>query len=158
MRKEFAIQLHKEMKTNKNIIVLVGDVGYGMFDKIKEDFPDRFFNTGAAEQTMIDIAIGIALSGKIPVVYTITPFLLFRGFDGIRNYINHESIPVKLIGSGRDNDYSNNGFSHSAEDDYIIENNFKNIICQKPETKDEIKYIINTLLTNGKPVYLNLRR
>jgi transketolase len=158
MRREFAIHLHEHMKQNNNIFVLVGDVGYGMFDKIKNDYPDNFFNCGAAEQSMVDIAVGLAMNGKISVVYTITPFLLFRAFEGIRNYINYESIPVKLIGSGRNKDYIHDGFSHWAEDDHIIEDNFKNIKVLKPSDKNEIKQIVNTLLTINKPFYLNLSR
>jgi transketolase len=158
MRREFAKHLYTEMHQNENIFVLVGDVGYGMFDNIRDSYPERFFNCGAAEQSMIDIAIGLVMNNKIPIVYTITPFLLFRAFEGIRNYINHESIPVKLIGSGRGNDYEHDGFSHDASDDYIIENNFKNIKVLKPEDKNEIKYLINTLLAINKPFYLNLKR
>ena len=50
MRKEFASMLHSEMSKNENIILLTGDLGYGLWDKIKIDYPDRFYNTLSAEQ------------------------------------------------------------------------------------------------------------
>lgn len=137
----------------------MGDLGYGMFDEIRERFSNRAINTGAAEQAMVDIGIGLALENKIPICYSITPFLLYRPFESIRTYINHEKIPVKLVGGGRDKDYLHDGISHWSEDDREIMVNFKNIQSYWPETKEEItaKYV-EELLTNEKPVYLNLTR
>jgi transketolase len=158
MRRTFATELHKNMKTNSNIIVIVADLGYGMFDQIKNDFPDRFYNVGAAEQSMLDMAVGMALNGKIPVCYSITPFLLYRGFETIRNYINHESIPVKLVGSGRGKDYSHDGISHWALEDKEIMKNFKNIMISYPSRKENIAETLYLLLKYEAPVYLNLER
>jgi transketolase len=142
-----------------DIYLLMGDLGYGMFDEIRERFSNRAINTGAAEQAMVDIGIGLALENKIPICYSITPFLLYRPFESIRTYINHEKIPVKLVGGGRDKDYLHDGISHWSEDDREIMVNFKNIQSYWPETKEEItaKYV-EELLTNEKPVYLNLKR
>ncbi len=158
MRATFAKELYNHMKTDSNIIVITGDLGYKMFDALRNDFPAQFINTGAAEQAMMGIAVGLAMEGKIPVVYSITPFLLFRPFETIRNYINHEKIPVKLIGSGRDRDYSHDGFSHWAEDDWIIGEAFNNIECNWPLSKEHIPMIVDEMLYNNKPCYLNLKR
>jgi transketolase len=76
MRKEFAPLLHSEMSLNENIILLTGDLGYGLWDRIKIDYPDRFFNTLSSEQLMMGMASGLAMDGKIPIVYSIT-LLLF---------------------------------------------------------------------------------
>ncbi|MCL5438466.1 MAG: transketolase, partial [Patescibacteria group bacterium] len=62
MRACFADCVYKRMEKNKNIYVVVNDLGYKMWDKIREDFPDRFINVGAAEQTLIGVGIGLALS------------------------------------------------------------------------------------------------
>jgi len=96
MRGWFAYELYKQMARDERIWLVVGDLGYKAFDYIKRDFPDRFLNCGAAEQAMMGIATGLALNGKIPFVYSITAFLLYRPFETIRNYVNHEKIPVKL--------------------------------------------------------------
>jgi transketolase len=157
MRRKFALELHKHMLTNPKIVVIVADLGYGMFDKIKEDFPDRFYNVGAAEQAAMGICVGLALEGKIPILYTITPFLLYRAFETIRNYINHENIPVKLVGSGRDKDYENDGFSHWATEDEDIMRIFKNISTIYA-TSNDIEMVTELMLTKNKPFYLNLRR
>ena len=98
MRKQFAEQLHTLMSLDENIVLLTGDLGYGLWDRIKIDYPDRFFNTLSAEQLMMGTAVGMAMEGKIPIVYSITPFAIYRPFELIRNYLSHEQIPVKIIG------------------------------------------------------------
>lgn len=158
MRAIFASEIYKRMFKNDKIWVLVNDLGYKMWDKVKQDFPNRFINVGAAEQTLIGVGVGLALSGKIPIVYSITSFLLYRPFETIRNYVNHEKIAVKLIGAGRDKDYLHDGISHWAKEDKKIMNIFKNIHTRWPETLDEIPDIINKMIKSNKPWYINLRR
>lgn len=158
MRKTFFVELHKRMGENRDIVALTGDLGYIGFDKIRNDFPDRFINCGASEQAMMGMAVGLALSGKIPVVYSITTFLLYRPFETIRNYINQEKIPVILIGSGRDKDYLHDGFSHWSEEDREVMRIFKNIQSYWPQTKEEIPQLLADVLSSGKPFYINLKR
>jgi transketolase len=156
MRKEFASLLHSAMSENENIILLTGDLGYGLWDKIKIDYPDRFYNTLSAEQLMLGTAVGMAMEGKIPVVYSITPFAIYRPFELIRNYLDHESIPVKIVGGGRDKEYGYLGFSHWAEEDIDILSNFKNLSLFKPK-EFNIK-IFNNFMFNNQPSYLNLSK
>lgn len=158
MRKYFAEILHKHMQSNKNIWIITGDLGYKMWDQIRRDFPERFINVGAAEQAMVGIAVGLALEGKIPVVYSISTFLLYRPFETIRNYIDYEQIPVKLVGSGRDRDYAHDGISHWALEDRQIMKIFKNIKSYWPKNINEIPNLIKEMLETSKPYYLNLRR
>jgi transketolase len=158
MRALFAEVLHKEMKNNKNIYVLTSDLGYGMWDKIRKDFPERFINTGASEQSLIGISVGLSLSGKIPIAYSITSFLLFRPFETIRNYIDYEKIPVKLIGSGRNKDYIKDGISHWSEEDKKVMKIFKNINSYWPKKNSEIPKLINKMLKSDQPFYINLKR
>src|SRR6266567_8343022 len=127
IRAHFADCIYKEMQINNAIYVVVNDLGYRMWDRIRKDFPERFINVGAAEQTLIGVGIGLALSGKIPIVYSITTFLLYRPFETIRNYLHYEKIPVKLIGAGRGRDYIHDGISHWAEEDKEVMNLLGNI-------------------------------
>ena len=158
MKGWFAYELYKQMEKNKKIRVIVGDLGYKMFDYIKRDFPKRFINVGASEQAMIGISIGLALEGKIPITYSITPFVLYRPFETVRNYIDYEHIPVKLIGGGRDRDYLDHGFCHWAEEDKKIMKIFKNIHAKWPKTIEEIPNLVADMIKSNKPWYVNLRR
>jgi transketolase len=144
---------------DKKIYLLLGDLGYGVFDKHRKKYPDRVINCGASEQAMMDIAVGLAYEGKIPVVYSITPFLLYRPFETIRTYIDNENLPVKLIGSGRDKDYKHDGISHWSEDDRSFMYEFLNIHCYWPERKETInEQFLRKILYNAQPVYVNLKR
>lgn len=161
MRGFFAHAIYLAMKKNNKIYVLTGDLGYGMWDRVRDEFPDRFINCGAAEQAMVDIAIGLALEGKIPVVYSITTFLLYRPFESIRNYINHEKINIKLIGSGRYSphpDYFEDGFSHWAPEDRSIMRVLRNIKAYWPKNKENIPDLVKDMLKDKTPWYLNLAK
>lgn len=158
MKGWFAYELYKQMAKNKNVWVVVGDLGYKMFDYIRRDFPERFINTGASEQAMMGISIGLALNGKIPIVYSITPFLLYRPFETIRNYINYEQIPVKLIGAGRNKDYLDHGFCHWASEDKEIMRSFRHINSKWPKKIEEIPNLVEKMIKNDEPWYINLKR
>lgn len=157
MRREFFIKLYNSMQDNPNVIAITADLGYGGFDNIMNNLPKQFINCGAAEQTMLDTAVGLAQAGKIPICYTITPFY-YRAYETIRTYINHESIPIIMIGSGRNDDYKHDGFSHYAGDDRLLFSPFKNITCFWPDTVEEMERRVDEMLETKRPYYLNLKR
>ncbi len=158
MRQTFFIELEKIMTRNKNVYAVTGDLGFPFFDTIKRRFPNRYFNVGAAEQAGMDMCVGLALSGKIPVFYSITPFALLRPFETIRTYINHERVPVKIFGSGNAMDYSLDGFSTCIPDLRDIMTPLKNIRLYTPRTKNEIPSLLSTVLTNNKPTLVIIPR
>lgn len=147
------MDLYDLMLMEPRIVLLTADLGFGLFDEIRNEMPDRFFNVGAAEQVMMDMAVGFVMSNKIPVVYSITPFLIFRAMETIRTYIDHECLPVIMVGSGRGKDYNNEGFSHDASDHEILKQ-FKNIDFIVPDDD----YVLSAIIYSRKPVYLNLKR
>jgi transketolase len=158
MRKTFAKELYKIMKRNKKIYFLVGDLGAGIFDEIKKNFSHRFINCGAAEQSMVGIAVGLSLNGFIPIVYSITPFLIFRPYEFLRVLVSYDKTNVKLIGSGRNEDYSDHNFTHMSKEDKMIMHSLKNIRSFYPKTKEEIPNLLKTIIKYKGPCYINLKR
>lgn len=158
MRKTLAESLYKHMIKNENIWLVTGDLGFGLFDKIKKNIKNRFINVGAAEQAMMGVAVGMSQEGKIPFVYSIAPFLLYRPFETIRNYVNHERANVKMIGSGRNIDYAHDGFSHWAEEDEEVMKLFPNIQSVWPTTVEEIPNLVEEMINTNGPYYVNLTR
>lgn len=158
MRQDFFKYVCYVMESHPEIYIVCGDLGFGILDPIKDKYPDRFINTGASEQLMMDIAVGLAYSGRIPICYTITPFFL-RGFETIRTYINHEKLKVIMTGSGRDEDYTvHDGYSHDAKDIQKIFNTQENILQYYPDTLDEATNSFNNALTYNGPVFISLKR
>jgi transketolase len=146
------------MELNPNIYLITGDLGYGLWDNIRDTYPNRFFNVGSSEMAMMGMAIGLAMEGKIPFVYSITPFAIYRPFEMIRNYINHENIPVKILGGGRDDEYGYLGFSHWASEDIAALNVFENLIKFKPHTQEELENAFRFAINENKPTYINLKK
>ena len=158
MKRDFFDYLFQWMSKNKDIYAIFIDLGWPRYDEFKEAFGDRAINTGAAEQTALDIAVGLAYEGKIPFVYTITPFF-WRAAETIRLYINHDILNVKLIGAGRDSDYSkDHGFSHDAKDIKKLFRIFRNILDLYPETTEEMKLNVAEMIKTKRPYFLNLKR
>lgn len=158
MRKTFGSLVAKYLSKDENIWLLTGDLGFGVLDEARETCPERVYNVGAAEQLMVGAAVGLSHNNKIPICYSITPFVIFRPFEFIRNYLDHEHAPVKLVGTGREKDYGHLGFSHWAVDDEKALSIFPNISIYKPETNEDLIYCFEDFLYNDNPSYLNLRR
>jgi len=153
----FAGQLYEEMKKDKDIIVLVGDLGYGMFDKIRDEFPNRFINCGASEQAMVGIAVGLAQEGKKPFVYTITSFFL-RAAETISLYLANEQCPVVLVGGGRDDDYKDDGVSHYGYEAQRFIKGLGVIATLYPASLKEAKETVTEALEDNGPVFISLKR
>jgi transketolase len=157
VRKRFTQLLYDEMTLDDRIVLVVGDLGWKHFDQLRLTYPDRFINVGAAEQLMVGASVGMALQGKIPVAYSMTPFTIYRPFEFIRNYLERDEIPVKLVGAGRDKDYDWLGWSHWAHDDKIHLSGFENIEKTWP-TVDNLDEEFKEFIYSPKPYYMNLSR
>jgi transketolase len=152
----FAGALHAAMKEDESIYLLTGDLGYKMFDKIALDYPNRFINCGASEQAMLGIAVGMAQEGKKPFVYTITSFFL-RAAETISLYLGHENAPVRLVGSGRDNDYAHDGYSHDATCSQKFIRSM-GLMEYYPEEKEQIPEMLKRMVEKEEASFISLRR
>jgi hypothetical protein len=99
MRRTFVKYLESKIEQDPSILLITADLGYGLFDNIKEKYPNNFINCGASEQLMIGLCVGAAYEGKKPIAYSITPFLLYRPFELLRNYVNKEKLNIKFFGA-----------------------------------------------------------
>jgi len=121
---------------DKNVLLLVGDIGYRIFDEFREKFPKRFINMGLCEQSMIGVASGMALEGLKPWVYTITPFLIERPFEQIKLDIDQQKANVKLVGYA---DYPKQGPTHAELDGKSLMRLLKNTISYFPKDAEETR-------------------
>ncbi|HTY35336.1 transketolase family protein [Mycobacterium sp.] len=117
MRNEFVNTLAELAQRDPRIVLLTGDLGYGVLESFGEQFPDRFYNVGVAEQNMVGVATGLAESGMIPFVYSIATFASMRPYEFIRNGPILHQLPVRIIGVGGGFEYGNNGATHYALED-----------------------------------------
>ena len=96
MRRTFGKIISELADEDDKIYVLVGDIGYRVFDEFREKHPDRFINMGICEQSIIGVSAGMALEGLKPWVYTITPFLIERPFEQVKLDIDQQNVNVKF--------------------------------------------------------------
>ena len=96
MRRVFGKVINELAFKDKKIVLIVGDIGYGIFDDFRKNHPDKFFNFGICEQSLIGAAAGMSLEGLKPWVYTITPFLIERPFEQIKLDINQQKANIQV--------------------------------------------------------------
>ncbi|MDP8266378.1 MAG: transketolase [Candidatus Aceula meridiana] len=116
-RKAIGRELLAWARKDSRIVLLVCDMGFGVVDDFKKEFPERIFNFGMMEQATVGIASGMAASGLIPVVYSIVNFLAFRALEQIRNDVVNQNLNVKFIATGVDNYFRFLGISHCCGKD-----------------------------------------
>ena len=154
MRRIFGKVINEIAKKDKKIILIVGDIGYGIFDDFRKNHPNRFFNLGICEQSIIGFASGIALQGLKPWVYTITPFLIERPFEQIKLDIDQQKSNVKLVGFA---DYPNLGPSHSELNAKKTMKVFKNIKIFFPKNSEQTKKLILKCHKIKGPTFVSLK-
>jgi len=146
------------MARDQRIHFLCADIGFSFVDPIQTDYLHRYHNMGVAEFVMVGAAIGLAQEGRIPVCYTITPFEIFRPFELLRTYVNHEGPSIRLVGAGRDMDYKTEGISHHAHDVRGFLNLLPNIRQFWPENDEQVVASVNDFLFHPGPTFLSLRK
>jgi transketolase len=156
MRTAIIDEIYKIMKENKKAYFLIGDLGYHFTEEIEKDFPDRFLNIGVAEQNMIGIASGLALTGKKVYISTIIPFLIMRCFEQIRNDICYHNLDITLLGSGAGLTYGILSSTHFALEDIALMRSLPNMNIFAPADGTEAKLGIQELKNLNKPLYIRM--
>lgn len=156
MRQRFGEYLYKQMLTDDKIFVVTADLGFGLWNRIRDVFPERFINYGAAEMGALAFCVGLSYQGYKPVFYSIAPFAMWRPAEIIRNYLNHEQAKVLIALSGRDKDYEHDGFSHNATDIPGLTELFPNVEYFEP-VEEDVEAFTQTALDN-LPAIISLSR
>ncbi len=154
MRRKFGKIINELAKKDKKIVLLVGDIGYGIFDDFRKNHKERFFNLGICEQSIIGTAAGMALEGLKPWVYTITPFLIERPFEQIKLDIDQQKVNVNLVGFA---DYPTLGPTHSELDAKKLMSLCKNIESFFPKDSLETEKFVLKSYKNKGPNFISLK-
>ncbi len=154
MRICFGKEIRNLANKDKNIYLIVGDIGYRVFDDFRSEFPDRFLNLGICEQSIIGVAAGLALEGLKPWVYTITPFLIERPFEQIKLDIDQQKANVKLVGYA---DYPTLGPTHKEINAKKMMGLFKNIKSFYPKNEREVIKTTKHCYKSIGPCFISLK-
>lgn len=158
MRDSFIEELTKIAKEDKNVILLTGDLGFGVLNDFAKELPDQFINIGVAEQNMTGIAVGMALEGKIVFTYSICNFPTLRCLEQIRNDACYHQANVKIIAIGGGFCYGSLGISHHATEDLSIMRALPNITVVAPGDTVEAAAATRAVYKMPGTCYLRLGR
>jgi transketolase len=156
MRDAFVEALLKEAKEDKNIILITGDLGFGVLDKFQRELPNQFINSGVNEQAMMGMAAGIASTGKRVFVYSIGNFPTLRCLEQIRNDICLMNNPVVVVSVGAGYAYGPQGYTHHALEDIAVMRALPNMEIVIPGDPIEASSVTSFLSKSQAPSYLRL--
>lgn len=156
MRNTAVKELTRLAKKDKNLMLLTGDLGYGVFENFEKKFPKQFLNVGVAEQNMAMIAAGLSLEGKKVFIYSIGNFPTLRALEQIRNDICYHNLNVTIISMGAGFSYGQLGMSHHATEDLSIMRALPNMTIVSPSTVEDVTYGVRALYALKSPSYIRL--
>lgn len=156
MRNAFADELTKLGNTDPRVVMLSGDIGNKLFDKFRAAHPDRFLNCGVAEQNMMGVASGMAMSGLRPFAYTITPFVTTRCLEQIRTDACYHNVPVTVVSVGAGLAYAGLGPTHHACEDISFLRSIPNMTVICPADAFEVRAAMRAVLQQDGPAYIRM--
>lgn len=156
MRNTFVTELYNQAKVDERIVLLTGDLGYGVVDRFAKELPGQFLNFGINEQTMMSAAAGLAHSGLKPVVYSIGNFPTFRCLEQIRNDVCYMDLDVTIVAVGAGLAYGTAGYSHHLVEDLSAMTSLPNIKVFSPADVLETEIIAKEIFSESGPKYVRL--
>ena len=156
MRNAIISSLLKVAKQDKDVLLISGDIGYGVIDEFAQSLPDQFLNLGITEQSIASFAAGLARKNLKPYIYSINNFVTFRCLEQIRNDICYMGLPVTIIGVGAGLGYGNLGYSHFAIEDIAIMRSLPGLDVYSPAAELEATQSLFSIYEKEKPAYIRV--
>ncbi len=158
MRNIFADEICRQMREQENIVFLTAECGFGVVEPIERGFPERYYNTGIAEQSLVGTAAGLCLRGLKPVAYTMAMFLTMRAYEQIRVDVAYQNLPVLLAGVIPGLGYGNSGPTHHVIEDAAIMRVLPNMTVVYPSCEADVRAAARQGLAMSGPCYIGLGR
>ena len=143
----------------ENMIVITADVDTSSrVGGFKEAFPERCYNTGIAEQSLMSVAAGMAHEGLKPMAFAFAPFATMRCYEQIRTDICYSNLPVVIVGNGAGYSNGESGPTHCGLEDSAIMVACNNMTVIEPGDPAQIVKVLGAAMELGSPVYVRLGR
>lgn len=146
-------------RVNKDVVVLDADLsGSTKTAVFKKEYPERFFNVGIAEQSLMGTAAGLAAAGKIPFASTFAMFATGRAFEIVRNSICYPKLNVKIAATHAGLTVGEDGATHQSVEDISLMRSIPNMVVLNPADGVETRQCILKAAEYNGPVYIRLGR
>ena len=156
MRRIFPKTIEQLMTKNKKIFCLLGDIGIFSFRNIFKKFANRILNMSTMEQTMLGFGAGLSKAGYIPIIHTITPFLVLRALEQIKVDFVYNKLSCNIVSVGGSNDYAKLGTTHHCFEDISILSNYDDINLFLPSNPQEFDYLFKKNYKNNSVNYFRM--
>ncbi len=157
-RDAFFTKVYEMMKDDSDIVIVVADQGAPVFDKVRRDFPHRFFNVGIAEQQAILLGSGMAKEGKKVFVYAISTFMIMRCYEQIRISQGVMKLPITIVGVGSGFSYDDSGPTHHMLEDISIMRVLPHMVIHGVSDNIMARKVAEQSVNMSSPNYVRLDR
>jgi transketolase len=142
------------MDDDPRVAVVLAEISTDQFARALRSHPERAVNVGIMEQTMVGVAAGFAMEGFIPIVHTITPFLVERPLEQIKLDFGYQGLQGTFVSVGGSYDYTAEGFTHHSPADVQVMLTVPGMEVLSPGTPDELDRLFRATYADGHPTYL----
>lgn len=156
MRDAFIAELMDLAEKDPSVMLITGDLGFGVLNSYIERFPHQFLNAGVAEQNMTGLAAGLALEGHKVYTYSIGNFTTLRCLEQLRNDVCYHDADVTAVAVGGGFSYGQLGMSHFATEDLAILRALPNMMVVAPSDPWETRVLTRQMAAAPGPKYLRL--
>ena len=158
MRDAFVRALLQDMEADDRVLLITGDLGFGVLQPVWDRYPDRILNAGIAEQGMVGMAAGLASTGRTVLVYSIGNFPTLRPLEQIRNDCAYPGANVKIVCVGGGFVYGSLGMSHHTTEDLAVMRALPGVTCFAPGDPAEAEAATHAVIRTKGTCYLRLGR
>jgi len=156
MRRQFRDTITDLASRDPDIILIFGDISVYLFNDFREKYPDRFYNVGICENTLISVGAGLSAQGFFPFVHTIAPFITERSFEQIKLDMCYNRFGGNIVSCGASFDYAWDGATHHAYTDLAILRLLPEMEVLQPGSRKELDILLRSQYRNGKATYFRL--
>ncbi|MBI5366804.1 MAG: hypothetical protein HZA54_07185 [Planctomycetes bacterium] len=142
--------------TDERLVLLFGDISVYLFREFTARYPERFFNAGICENTLVSMAAGMASQGLFPIVHTIAPFVTERSYEQIKDDVCYNGFGINIVTCGASFDYAWDGATHHCYTDLEILRLLPGMEVMQPGSKKEFCALLRSQYANGLPSYYRI--
>lgn len=156
VRQQFADTMLELGQQDEKLVVMVGDISHGILQPFAKACPNRYYNTGILEPTLMSMAAGLAKSGLFPVLHTITPFLIERSFEQLKLDFCYQKLHGNIVTVGSAFDYASLGCTHHCYGDFALLKTLEGMQITYPATAQEFDSLFKQTYRNESPTYFRI--
>jgi len=156
VRDSFIARFRSMVESDPRLLLITGDLGFGVLTEFSEKYPKNYLNAGVAEQLMTSLAAGLAMEGRVVFTYSIANFPVLRCLEQIRNDAAYHDANVNVVSIGAGFSYGSLGMSHHATEDLAVMRAMPQTTVFSPGCLWEVEQATEALVSKKGVGYLRL--